>query len=245
MPFCQHCGNKIEPNANFCPKCGNQLNIAAASSQTKSDASTNLDSAVNAPLPQPQPANPSTAKSNTGMPHSNRNLRQQFALIDAGKSPKFSVFSLFLGIFQQLYNKSYKLFAKTYLPPTCVNDCSVRHFFLFHVNVQFVADVLFPVSLHCRSNLGTNHQYLERQKICPMDVRPNRRKCRCHSFQPTIRNFGLRCTVCGFCMCIPNWQFRCSQTMGRRMEQSRFLFRTMGIGRFSTVRKLFDFRTAN
>jgi hypothetical protein len=39
MPFCQACGNSVNPDARFCGACGNPANIAVTSSSSVATAS--------------------------------------------------------------------------------------------------------------------------------------------------------------------------------------------------------------
>ena len=118
MPFCQHCGCKLEDTARFCPFCGQAV---ASDKETPASLEERIKGFLQITPEMEQeemeawenPAPPAGTH-----PLKNRHFREQFARIKAGKplDPPCNLSSLILGPFQQLYHKSYSLFAKTYLP---------------------------------------------------------------------------------------------------------------------------------
>ena len=116
MPFCQRCGCKLEDTARFCPSCG-QAVISDKETPTNSEEKIKGFLQITPEMEQEQleaRENPATPAGNL----KNRHFREQFARIKAGKplELKYNLFSMAFGPFQQLYHKSYSLFAKTYLP---------------------------------------------------------------------------------------------------------------------------------
>ena len=116
MPFCQRCGSKLEDTARFCPSCG-QAVISDKETPTNIEEKIKGFLQITPEMEQEQ----LEARENPAPPAGNlknRHFREQFARIKAGKplELKYNLFSMVFGPFQQLYHKSYSLFAKTYLP---------------------------------------------------------------------------------------------------------------------------------
>ena len=116
MPFCQRCGSKLEDTARFCPSCG-QAVISDKETPTNIEEKIKGFLQITPEMEQEQ----LKARENPAPPAENlknRHFREQFARIKAGKplELKYNLFSMVFGPFQQLYHKSYSLFAKTYLP---------------------------------------------------------------------------------------------------------------------------------
>lgn len=144
MAFCSHCGANLEVNARFCPNCGNPIPTAQeqSASQTGENKMNQMEMSDDS----------NKVEECSAISHGkekNQRMREQFNRIQAGQSPKFSVFSMFLGMFQQMYNKQYGILAKTYLPPvilliliTGVSKYAVLTFRLSLVTVVMVANVI-------------------------------------------------------------------------------------------------------
>ena len=118
MSFCQHCGSKLEDTARFCPVCGQPVApVQEAPMSTEGKIKRFLEITPEMEQVQkedrPRPASPAGVP-----PLKNQHFREQFSRIQTGKPLdfKYSLFSIVFGPFQQLYHKSYPLFAKTYLP---------------------------------------------------------------------------------------------------------------------------------
>lgn len=116
MPFCHRCGCKLEDTARFCPSCG-QAVISDKETPTNIEEKIKGLLRITPEMEQEQ----LEARENPAPPAGNlknRHFREQFARIKAGKplELKYNLFSMVFGPFQQLYHKSYSLFAKTYLP---------------------------------------------------------------------------------------------------------------------------------
>ncbi|OUQ43222.1 hypothetical protein B5E65_05460 [Gemmiger sp. An120] len=116
MPFCQRCGCKLEDTARFCPSCGQAV---ASGKEMPANIEEKIKGflQITPEMEQEQMEaweNPAPPAGNL----KNRHFREQFARINAGKplELKYNLFSMVFGPFQQLYHKSYSLFAKTYLP---------------------------------------------------------------------------------------------------------------------------------